>query len=185
MTLITFQDGKPLMKDGKIGTEQECCCKKCQGPCDEENPCPEGCVCRNGVCVEATDSCCGWSCDYVADIEFPDIEDPEDIPDISAGMIAAGWVFRDGVGYVKTITGEVDCDDPESVTVKAAQLEAEVDAIVEGDGGVCEDVALIPEVSGFGCLDGLTQEECEETYSGTFREGVRCDEEPCEENPLP
>jgi len=27
MTLITFEDGKPLMKeDGKIGTEQACCC---------------------------------------------------------------------------------------------------------------------------------------------------------------
>jgi hypothetical protein len=163
MTLITFQDGKPVLKDdGKIGTEQECCC---------DDAAPSG-------------SCCGWSCDYVADIIFPDIEDPEDIPDISAGMIAAGWVFSEGVGYVKTITGEVDCDDPESVTVKAAELEAEVDAIVEGDGGV-SDVTLIPEFSGFGCLDGLTQEECEETYSGTFREGVSCDEEECEENPLP
>ena len=28
MTLITFEDGKPLMKDdGKIGTEQACCCE--------------------------------------------------------------------------------------------------------------------------------------------------------------
>jgi hypothetical protein len=26
MTLITFQDGKPVMRDGKVGTEQECCC---------------------------------------------------------------------------------------------------------------------------------------------------------------
>jgi hypothetical protein len=26
MTLITFQDGKPVMRDGKIGTEQACCC---------------------------------------------------------------------------------------------------------------------------------------------------------------
>jgi hypothetical protein len=35
MTLITFEDGKPLMKDdGKIGTEQECCCGQCEA-------CPE------------------------------------------------------------------------------------------------------------------------------------------------
>jgi hypothetical protein len=162
VTVIRLQDGKAIVEDGKVGIAAECCC---------EEP--------------ATDSCCGWSCDYVADIIWPEIEDPEDIPDISTAMIAAGWFFRDGVGYVKVITGEVDCDDPESVTVKAAQLEAEVNAIVAGAGGVCEDVALIPEVSGFGCLDGLTQEECEETYSGTFREGVRCDAEPCEENPLP
>jgi hypothetical protein len=26
MTLITFQDGKPVLRDGKVGTEQECCC---------------------------------------------------------------------------------------------------------------------------------------------------------------
>jgi hypothetical protein len=26
MTLITFQDGSPILKDGKIGTEQACCC---------------------------------------------------------------------------------------------------------------------------------------------------------------
>jgi hypothetical protein len=161
MTLITIEDGKVVLRDGKVGTEQDCCCD-----------------------AAASGSCCGWSCDYVADIIFPDIEDPEDIPDISAGMIAAGWVFLDGVGYVKTITGEVDCDDPESVTVKAAELEAEVDAIVEGDGGV-SDVTLIPEFSGLFCADDITQEECEETYSGTFREGVSCDEEECEENPLP
>lgn len=26
MTLITFQDGKPVMRDGKVGTESGCCC---------------------------------------------------------------------------------------------------------------------------------------------------------------
>ena len=29
MTLITFQDGKPVLRDGKVGTEQECCCESC------------------------------------------------------------------------------------------------------------------------------------------------------------
>ncbi len=33
MTLITFQDGKPVLRDGKVGTEQACCCSKCEcGP---------------------------------------------------------------------------------------------------------------------------------------------------------
>jgi hypothetical protein len=120
----------------------------------------------------------------VAEISWPDIEDPDDIPDISAGMIAAGWVFLDGVGYVKTITGEVDCDDPENAADKNQELEDEVDAIVAGDGGVSA-VTLIPEFSGLFCADDITQEECEETYAGVFRPGVTCDEEPCEENPLP
>ena len=36
MTLITFQGGKPLMKeDGTIGAEQACCCGKCAVPCPD------------------------------------------------------------------------------------------------------------------------------------------------------
>ena len=33
MTPITFQDGKPVMRDGKVGTEQECCCGGCDPNC--------------------------------------------------------------------------------------------------------------------------------------------------------
>jgi hypothetical protein len=76
MTLITFQDGKPLLnKDGKIGTEQACCCgggcppTECGGfiLCNtldpESNPCPAGFNCCEGVCfAEACDpnGCNGW-----------------------------------------------------------------------------------------------------------------------------
>ena len=35
MTLITIQDGKPVLRDGKVGTEQACCCRS-------------GCCCVNG-----------------------------------------------------------------------------------------------------------------------------------------
>ena len=48
MTLITFQDGQPVMRDGKVGTEQACCCGGCtfailfsgEGACGlpEDNP---------------------------------------------------------------------------------------------------------------------------------------------------
>lgn len=37
MTLITFRDGKVLMRDGKVGSEQSCCCNQCR--CSLE--CPE------------------------------------------------------------------------------------------------------------------------------------------------
>ena len=30
MTLITFQDGGVVFRDGKVGTEQECCCQQCR-----------------------------------------------------------------------------------------------------------------------------------------------------------
>jgi hypothetical protein len=34
MTLITFQDGKPVLRDGQVGTEQACCCGGCScGEC--------------------------------------------------------------------------------------------------------------------------------------------------------
>jgi len=36
MTLITFQDGKPVLRDGKVGTEQGCCCG---------GQCPCVCIC--------------------------------------------------------------------------------------------------------------------------------------------
>jgi hypothetical protein len=36
MTTITAQDGKIVMRDGKVGTEQACCCKQCVcGDCPE------------------------------------------------------------------------------------------------------------------------------------------------------
>jgi hypothetical protein len=35
MTLITLQDGKPILKDGKIGTEQACCCGEEEGNCQD------------------------------------------------------------------------------------------------------------------------------------------------------
>jgi len=52
MTSITVQNGQIVLRDGAIGTEQACCCKKCEGPCDEENPCPEGCLCVDGECAQ-------------------------------------------------------------------------------------------------------------------------------------
>jgi hypothetical protein len=48
--------------------EQYCCdgvcesepCGECSGPCDEENPCPEGCKCCNGECI-SVDQCCEYT----------------------------------------------------------------------------------------------------------------------------
>jgi hypothetical protein len=55
MTLRTV-NGKWLIVDGKLAADANCCCSPpappCSGPCDEENPCPEGCECLDGECVE-------------------------------------------------------------------------------------------------------------------------------------
>jgi hypothetical protein len=85
MTLITLQDGKLVLRDGKVGTEQECCCKKCEsdedcpegeccvdgecgpceeecsGPCDGNEDCEPGCECVDGECV-ALGTCCEQGC---------------------------------------------------------------------------------------------------------------------------
>jgi hypothetical protein len=35
------------------GPQDDACCEEpCSGPCDEENPCPEGCVCVDGECAQ-------------------------------------------------------------------------------------------------------------------------------------
>ena len=58
MTLITFEDGKPLMKDdGKIGTEQACCCEQVGACCV---PPKEPCRVMFGPCAPGsfgTDGC--------------------------------------------------------------------------------------------------------------------------------
>lgn len=36
MTLITFTDGKPVMRDGKVGTGETCCCAKGCDCCEDD-----------------------------------------------------------------------------------------------------------------------------------------------------
>lgn len=66
MTLITFQDGKPVLRDGKVGTEQACCCNK--------QCCPLTCIITftvNGIQYT-------WNLQYAADgtfYEFGQLED--------------------------------------------------------------------------------------------------------------
>lgn len=57
---LYLKDGKLLVKGGALGTGQACCCNKCSGPCDGENPCPPGCVCVDGECQESP---CSGPCD--------------------------------------------------------------------------------------------------------------------------
>ena len=51
---LVVDGGGLVNKGGALGTGAACCCNKCSGPCDEENPCPEGCACVDGECV----ACC-------------------------------------------------------------------------------------------------------------------------------
>jgi hypothetical protein len=51
MALVN-QGGSFLLQNGALATGAGCCCNKCSGPCDGENPCPEGCECVDGQCVD-------------------------------------------------------------------------------------------------------------------------------------
>ena len=57
MTLIPFEGGKPIFKDGKVGTGAACCCNKCSGPCESNGDCAPGCVCVYGECKICTCAC--------------------------------------------------------------------------------------------------------------------------------
>jgi hypothetical protein len=58
MALIN-QGGKLLLRGAALASGVACCCNNnnCSGPCDAENPCPEGCDCVDGVCVNPPDVC--------------------------------------------------------------------------------------------------------------------------------
>jgi len=100
---LTAQGGKLVVRNGALGTTQACCCNKCSGPCDAENPCGEGCVCVDGQCVAATGCCCingqgvgghtQESCEECTTTnvcnEFMYLEDPE--ASCPEGWMSNGW----------------------------------------------------------------------------------------------
>lgn len=64
MTLISLQDGKPVMRDGKIGTEQACCCgggnkrcAKCYPPPYLCDPLQFGCYKNGSLLPQAVVDC--------------------------------------------------------------------------------------------------------------------------------
>ena len=159
MALIN-QGGKLLLRDGALGAGQGCCC----------GASPDG-------------GCCGWVCDYVAEIIWPDIENPEDIPAIDT---PDGWILMPGgvpgIGeYRKTINGEENCDDQDAVAAKVVELQAELDGLVAGQGGHSQ-VSLDPSISGQGCIPA-TEQECSDEFAGTWYETLEECFDNC--NPLP
>ena len=58
VTLIAWQNGRPVLKNGLVATEQACCCGKCSGPCTTSVDCDPGCRCLGGQCVEQCSGPC-------------------------------------------------------------------------------------------------------------------------------
>lgn len=82
MTLITWQNGGPVLRDGKVGTEAACCCD--QAECSEDLDC---CVCMsdsfyfdgNGNPLDCAGLGAGWQnrdgivgdCIFIGNESFP------------------------------------------------------------------------------------------------------------------
>lgn len=162
MTVVAFQNGAVVMRSGKVGLGSSCCCNQCHGPCESSEDCGPGCECVDGECVEVQGGCCGWICDYVAEIIWPDIENPEEVPVIAP---PEGWILNGPGFWTKTIKGVENCDDPDFVAATVAELQAELDALVAGLGGFSV-VSLSPQTSGQGCIPA-TENECPD-YAGTW-----------------
>jgi hypothetical protein len=55
MASLANNNGKLILRDGKLGTGEECCCgvppPPCGASCGPSSPCPEGCECIGCLCV--------------------------------------------------------------------------------------------------------------------------------------
>ena len=169
---------------GHACDEYPCGSPPCNCFCDEEHPCPSECECVDGQCVPPPidGECCGWVCDYVAEIIWPDIENPEDIPAIDT---PDGWILMPGgvpgIGEYRKTIGEENCDNPDAVAAKVVELQAELDGLVAGQGGHSQ-VSLDPSISGQGCIPA-TEQECSDEFAGTWYETLGECFDNC--NPLP
>jgi hypothetical protein len=70
MTLISWQNGAPVLRGGLVGTEGECCCGGCSGPCTVETiseDCRPQCGCVNEQCVNCACGPCSASVTLVVD----------------------------------------------------------------------------------------------------------------------
>jgi hypothetical protein len=90
MTRITLQGGKLVLRDGKVGTEQACCCEKCEGPCDTNEECSPGCKCQDGECVAVSCSDCFKNCCLF--IQGRNLCEPDTVFDEN-GIAIEGWFF--------------------------------------------------------------------------------------------
>ena len=115
MTVIRLQDGKPIVEDGKVGTEQECCCEE-QGCCEKVTWHRVHGECNNleddFVTVDVGEDCYAyytwddWSCDN--DIVGRDCGDPEGNCDIFARVKVTATASGAIAGVIEYLQSPVD-----------------------------------------------------------------------------
>lgn len=179
MTRITLQDGKVVLRDGQVGTEEACCCddEKCSGPCDDSEDCDPGCFCEDGECVECRSredcdeglACCDGKC-----VEPPFCNETRyflicirvaESPFSPAGISCS---CQANIGGLFLCTPQVLSRLQPYSTFCGFEVSAEVgpgcqlqNLVVSRDqGGFCEE--NIPEFVG---IEEIQEAECESTFT--------------------
>lgn len=114
MTRITLQDGKVVLRDGKVGTEQACCCVVCEST--------------------------GGTCDVLACGEYPDVVPPyyfqpteQDAQDTGDSWVADFETWAGSIDLVQAFTDAGYVNVTTGGSASAFQVtDCEYDPIVEG-----------------------------------------------------
>jgi hypothetical protein len=176
------------------------CEPPCSGSCDEENPCPEGCACVDGECVElgvccvCTDGFNGLIMDacFATEEEMDAyVADLENVRDYYVGeMESKGYVCISPGGAIDP--GRLDESNPDSPNQWCTN------GFVPPPSGTCCGVVdpderfnpfiLVPtciqdDVTRDCWIGETTRASCEACEGQTFHAGQTCADEPC--NPAP
>ena len=172
--VVYCSEGQPNCCDGVCQAEE--CAGECSGSCDEENPCPEGCVCVDGVCQESPgDECdcqnCTGSGEFVIDSQTLPIPSAADLCFAAGGFnsfrvinvedvicredgvlevtILHAW-YSDTCNKQELYAYEFPCDEDGCPSGEATLVSTTVYGTeVDGDPA-CDDPDINRE-----CLDGL------------------------------
>ena len=176
---LVVDGGGLVNKGGALGTGAACCCNKCSGPCDEENPCATGCVCVDGQCVGGGACCLPERCTVELDVDFTGTEYEGGPPPTPAGWTQIGALvpeFPNVIHYIHVIPDTEPCDDQSQYYADlVAAITAWSDDLSLPIGATAFSAVAQQEAS---CQDGLSQSACEE-QGGTYHPGQTCAEEPC------
>jgi hypothetical protein len=154
VTRITLQDGKVVLRDGRVGTEEACCCEQCD--CFNASPILRPAVATNeaGLVTIEFEACFGNGASGT--VEAPPATNPCDYAEVG-GAITSVTITNGGSGYAllgrvePTISATVAGGSGATFSVSLAQeLEyAEADGCVDVPYWVVDSVEVTAAGSGY------------------------------------
>lgn len=70
MTSITWKNGGPLFRNGRVSTESSCCKCGCSGPCSTTADCSPGCICSFGKCIRCDGCAAPTNCTLTVTVTY-------------------------------------------------------------------------------------------------------------------